>query len=203
LQEFDYSLVMHKKRVVFFDGDGIIWYPRGRKKETPPYLIYRKYKKERDYLPRLKLAYGIVKTLKKLKKEGKTLILISTMPYDSVKANKLLDNKIRYFKLDNIFHEWYAIENIQEAKGLFMVELLKEKNILKKHALIVGDSYRYDYLSAKKVNIEALLLENPYTKIFPKAKNIKTIKNITELGGCIKIGEDDWSKYPLGMKRNL
>lgn len=185
MQEFNYSLIMYKKRVIFFDGDGTTWYPRETKREVPPYLIYKKYKKEKDYLPKLKLAYGIVKIIKKLKKEEKTLILISTMPYKSSKANKLLDNKMRYLRLDNIFHEWYAVEDFQEAKGLLIVKLLKEKNISKKDALIVGDSYRYDYLSARSVNIEALLLRNSYTKIPIKTKEIKAIKNIRELNKCI------------------
>ena len=63
-----------------------------------------------------------------------------------------------------------------------MVEILQGKGILKSQALMVGDSYRYDYLSARKVGIDALLIKTDYMRHPPRGRKVsKTIKSVSEV----------------------
>jgi FMN phosphatase YigB (HAD superfamily) len=46
---------------------------------------------------------------------------------------------------------------------------------------MVGDSYRYDYLSAKSVGVKALLIETEYNAHYRQGKKLETIKHLKEL----------------------
>ena len=112
-------------------------------------------------------------------------MLLSTYPHKPKKAQNLLKNKIKYFKLDKIFHEFYATKGHQESKGEFILQILKEKKIPKSKALMVGDSYRYDYFSARRVGVEAILIKTIYMKHPARGRKIKNF--ILELVDLIKI----------------
>ena len=95
---------------------------------------------------------------------------------------RILKKKIDHFKLADFFDEYYATIDNPEAKGNMMVDILKHRGIAKSKALMIGDSYWYDYISARKVGIEALLLETKYTNYPLKGRKAKsTIKSIKEI----------------------
>lgn len=50
---------------------------------------------------------------------------------------------------------------------------------------MVGDSYKWDYNSARKVGIEAVLIESDYQKQHPVGKRVK--KTIKKLSDILKI----------------
>jgi len=170
------------KEIIFLDGDGTLWYPKETEHTVNPHWIYKDKHIGKNYLKHLTIIPSVNKTLRKLKKHGIVLVLLSTHPHYHKKATQILKRKVEYFKLSDFFEEYYATPDDPDAKGNVLVEILKRRHIRKSKALMVGDSYRYDYVSARKVGVEALLLKTKYTKYLPRGKRpTSTIKNLREM----------------------
>ena len=174
------------KEIIFLDGDGTLWYPKETKHTVNPHWIYKDKHIGKNYLQHLTIIPSVNKTLRKLKKHGIVLVLLSTHPYSHKKAAQILKRKVEHFKLSDFFEEYHATPDDPDAKGNMLVEILKRKHIRKSKALMVGDSYQYDYVSARKVGVEALLLETRYTKYPPRGKRpTRTIKDFGEISDLI------------------
>ncbi|MGD0577058.1 MAG: HAD hydrolase-like protein [Candidatus Staskawiczbacteria bacterium] len=171
----------NKKEIIFFDGDGTIWYPKDTKRKVAPHWIYSDKEIGEKHLEHLILTPSALTTLKKLKKLGKIIILISTHPHSKKEADILLKNKISHLKLDGIFDEFYSSRDYPEGKGEVIAKVLKKKHISKSKALMIGDSYRYDYMSAKKVGVDCFLIESEYMS----AKGRRVKKVIKSLGDIL------------------
>lgn len=177
---------MQNKKIIFFDGDGTIWYPKSSKRKKAPHWIYSDKKIGDNYLEHLILTPLTLVSLKKLKKQGIILVLLSTHPHPPKEADVLLKGKVKHFKLEEIFDDFYTSLNKQEGKGEAIVRILQKKHIPKSQALMVGDSYRFDYLSAKKVGVDALLIKSDYMKHPSRGKKIqKTISGLKDLVGIL------------------
>lgn len=168
-------LNLKDKKIIFFDGDGTIWYPRSTKRTQKPHWIYIDTATKDNYLDHLTLTPKARKTLLALKRIKITLVLISTNPSSAKKADLVLRDKLEHFKLDKVFDSYCSSPEYQEGKGEMILKILKDKKIPKSKALMVGDSYYYDYLSAKIVGVDALLIENSYAR---RPKNGKAPKNL-------------------------
>ena len=173
---------MKDKQIIFFDGDGTIWYPKATKRTQKPHWIYIDIKTKDNFLKHLTLTPKARQTLLALKKAGIILGMISTHPHSKKEADKILKSKIEYFKLHDIFDIFVSAPEYPEGKGEVLVKILQHYKIPKSKALMVGDSYYYDYLSAKKVGVDALFIENSYAKRSRGGKTTKsTISEIHEL----------------------
>ncbi len=171
-----------RKEIIFFDGDGTLWYPKRTKQKVAPHWIYSDPGIGARYLDHLMLTMSVLTTLKKLKRTGVTLIALSTHPHSRKEADVLMRNKIHHFKLGDVFDEVYTARNYREGKGEVILRVLKQKHIPKSRALMVGDSYRFDYLSAKRVGVDALLIKSDYMRGHPRADGGKVvIENIGEI----------------------
>lgn len=174
------------KKILFFDGDGTLWYPKTTKHEIHPHWIYKRKNISGNYIQYLTIIPTVIKVLRKLKNQDIVLILLSTHPYAHKKAMRILKKKIDHFKLADFFDEYHATIDNPEAKGNMVVDILKHRGIAKSKALMIGDSYWYDYISARKVGIEALLLKTKYTNYPLKGRKTKnTIKSIKEIPDLI------------------
>ena len=169
---------MKNKKIIFFDGDGTIWYPKSTKRKKAPHWIYSD-KKVNNHLGHLILTPAALASLKKLKKLGIALVLLSTHPHPPKEADIILKEKVKHFKLEGLFDDFYTSRDNPEGKGEVILKVLRKKHIPKSHALMVGDSYRFDYLSAKKVGVDALLIKSEYMKHPPRGRKIE--KTISEL----------------------
>lgn len=117
-------------------------------------------------------------TLRKLKKQGIITVILSTHPHEKEEAYRLLNKKVEHFKLEELFTEVHATREYHESKGEYILEILKQFNIPKTKALMIGDNYLYDYKPARSVGVDALLIESDYTK---KDKRIKTVRKISDI----------------------
>jgi len=174
------------KQIVFFDGDGTLWYPKSTKRKEKPHWIYHDPETMNDYRPHLILTPKVKSTLRELKKRGILTVVISTHPHKAKIANNLLQEKVNYFGLNDLFNEVHSARNVVTGKGDVICRVLKRLKIPKKSALMVGDSYRWDYLAAKNVGVNALLMDTGYLQsykdIYPGACRVKRlIKNIDEI----------------------
>lgn len=158
--------IMHKilenKKIVFLDGDGTIWYPEKTKREIKPHWIYKDKEIGENFLQHLVLIPSVIETLRKLKEGGVLLILISTHPHPKDVADELLKEKVSYFQLEELFDEIYTARDHPGGKGEIIDTVLKTRSISPSQAIMIGDSYKYDYLSAKKVGVEAILMDSKY-----------------------------------------
>lgn len=84
--------------------------------------------------------------------------------------------------MTEFFDEVHATRENHDSKGEFITKILNERKISKSDALMVGDNYYYDYKSAKKVGVDALLIESKYMQEVIKSKKIqKTIKKLSDI----------------------
>src|SRR3989344_536856 len=161
------SSYKQRKKIIFFDGDGTVWYPAKTKRARPPYWIYgdtNSKKINRDYLKHLSVSRTSLATLKKLKKKGVYLVLLSTHPHSPRDARIVLNMKLEHLKIKDLFDEFHPTSRSTASKGKKMLDILKKLNLSKPEALMVGDSYKYDYLPARAVGIESLILRSAYLK---------------------------------------
>jgi len=173
------------KKIIFFDGDGTIWYPKSTKRKKAPHWIYSDKKIGNNHLKHLVLTPTALVSLKKLKKLGIALVLLSTHPHPPKEADVILKRKVKHFKLEELFDDFYTSRDNPEGKGEVILKVLRKKHIPKSHALMVGDSYRFDYLSAKKIGVDALLIKSEYMKHPPRGRKIE--KTVNGLKDIVKI----------------
>lgn len=174
---------MHKllenKKIVFLDGDGTIWYPEKTKREVAPHWIYKDEEIGENFLQYLIIIPSVVETLKKLKEEDIILTLISTHPHPQEEADLILVNKVKHFKLEELFDEIYTARDYPDGKGEIISSVLKMRAIPTAQAIMIGDSYKYDYLSAKKVGVEALLMDSEYLDL--QGNEVARITDLSDL----------------------
>jgi len=171
------------KKIIFFDGDGTLWYPKKTKYKEHPVWIYRDPVTAKDPDKHSILIPTVLTTLKRLKKVGMILVVLSTHPHPPKEASSLIKRKIKHFQLDELFDEVHATREYHGSKGDFMLKILLERGIPKSKALMVGDTYDWDYMPARKVGIDALLIENEYfhKRVPPKGRVTRKIKRMEEV----------------------
>jgi phosphoglycolate phosphatase-like HAD superfamily hydrolase len=168
------------KKIIFFDGDGTLWYPKATKHSQKPHWVYYESSTKNDYLEHLVLIPGVVKTLRKLRKSGVLTVVVSTHPHFAKEADSILKEKVNYFGLEKLFDEVHAARNIRSGKGDVIIRVLKRLGLSKNLALMVGDSYKWDYLAAKKVGVDCVLMNTDYLKTNPGVGRVKSIINRLE-----------------------
>jgi FMN phosphatase YigB (HAD superfamily) len=173
---------MKNKKIIFFDGDGTLWYPKKTKRQEKPHWVYKLGGTLDEQCEHLMMIPTVLATLKKLKKLGIVTILLSTHPHPPKEADAIINHKTSHFDLHNLFDEIHATRENRGSKGEFILRILKERGIAKNKALMIGDSYHWDYKPAKNVGIDALLIESEYQKKDPQGKKVKnTIKKLSEV----------------------
>jgi HAD superfamily phosphatase (TIGR01681 family) len=177
-----------KKKLVFFDGDGTLWYPRATKRTQKPHWVYSGPLTKDGYLNHLELTPRVKETLETLKEKGIYLVLISANPRMDEAALLEIKNKLEYFNIITLFHSYHVSDGSNPSgKALVMLRIIRELALNKKDALMVGDSYFYDYKAANDIGIDALFIENTVSKmpdILPD-----DICNIHDIGALTNILE--------------
>ena len=110
---------------------------------------------------------------------GVVTVILSTSPHPPKEADAIIKHKIKHFKLEELFDEVHATREYHGSKGKFILKILKERKIPKSKALMVGDSYKWDYEPAKKIGIDALLIESEYEPMKTEAET--TIKKLSDI----------------------
>lgn len=175
---------MVKKRIVFFDGDGTLWYPKKTRRTEGPHWVYKLEGNHKFHNSHLMMTPTAISTLKKLKKLGIITIILSTHPHPPKEAQTILKEKIKYFHLQGLFDEIIATPDHgpNKSKGKFILKMLKKMKIPKSQALMVGDSYKWDYKPAQEAGVKAVLIESSYQKLHPIGKRIKkTIRKLSDI----------------------
>lgn len=182
------KIVPKTKKIIFFDGDGTLWYPIKTKYTEKPHWLYKDksikgYHQHLALHQHLMLVPTVESTLRKLKRIGILTVVLSTHPHEIEEAYKIVNKKVEHFKLTELFTEVHATREYYESKGEYIVEILKRLNIPKVQALMIGDNYPWDYKPAKDIGVDAILIQSDYMK---KDKRLKTIKKLSDVFNYIK-----------------
>jgi len=172
-----------KKKIVFLDGDGTLWYPKTTKRTKKPHWIYHDPETKDNYLEHLELTPRTKETLETLKEKGIYLVVLSANPYAEELAIKEIKERLEYFGLSSLFYAHRSSSGDDpNGKASIMLEILSSLGLGKEDALMVGDSYFYDYLAAKNIGVDAFFIENSVSKMPDEIpRDLKSIKEIHEL----------------------
>lgn len=119
------------KKIIFFDGDGTLWYPKLTKKSQPPHWIYSHPKTKLNPNKYLIRIPGTLKTIRHLKKKGLILIVLSAHPRPSKESAKELEERLKLFGLANISMSFILLFQFRKSKeNTFSIFVLKEKFLL-------------------------------------------------------------------------
>ena len=173
----------YMKKVIFFDGDGTLWYPKTTKRTVAPHWVYLDHSIADPYALFIPTP-TVVETLERLGEMKIKRVLLSTSPLPEEEA---IMSRIRASKHIDIHH---LLDDIQvapeyiEGKGERITALLKKYNLNPEDALMVGDTFGWDYKSAQDVGVEGLLIKSDYQKEFmqelPKDRIITHLKEVIE-----------------------
>lgn len=172
-----------KKKIIFLDGDGTLWYPKSTKRTQKPHWVYHDLATKDTYLEHIELTPGTKEVLEDFYKQGVYLVVISANPYDEEIAVREIKERLRYFGLSDFLYDCRASSGSDPlGKVSIMLEIIEKLGLEKVDALMVGDSYFYDYLAAKENGIDALFIENDATKM-PETPpvDLQKIKEMYEL----------------------
>ena len=100
-------------------------------------------------------------------------MILSTHPSKPKEAQVMMNHKVKHFKIENLFDEVHATRPYPESKGEFILKILKRRKIQKSKALMVGDSYIWDYEPARNNGIDALLIKSKYMHEHLSVKDVK------------------------------
>lgn len=170
------------KKIIFFDADGTLWYPHATKRVQHPAWLYLDKDLKHNYLEHLSLTPLAKETLKLLRENGITTVILSMFPHHAEEAARLLNERVGHFDLADFFDEIYATAEYPAAKPEKILEVLKRHNLTKDDALMVGDSYEYDYAPAQSIGVDAVLINTDYHQENKENEPVKTlIDNLDDL----------------------
>lgn len=172
-----------KKKIIFLDGDGTLWYPKKTKRTQKPHWIYHDLETKDNYLEHIELTPRTKEALEILHKKGIYLVVVSANPYNEKVAVQEIQERLDYFGLSDLFYDCRASEGSDsQGKVGVMLETLEKLRLKKEDALMVGDSYFYDYLAARESGIDAFFVENEVSKMPEELPpDLRTIKEVCEL----------------------
>lgn len=177
-----------QKKILFLDGDGTLWYPSTTKRTQKPHWVYHDEKTKDNYLEHIELTPGTKEALELFYNKGLYLVVISANPYDEETAVKEIKERLNHFGISELFYTCRASEGSDpNGKVAIMLEIIKELGLTKEDALMVGDSYFYDYLAAQENGIDAFFIENEVAKkpeVTPD--DLRSIKEVYDLVRTIK-----------------
>ncbi len=154
------------KKLIFLDGDGTLWYPYKTKRTQKPHWIYHDETTKHDYLNHLELTPGTKEALEYFVRKDVKLVVISASPYDPETAVKEIKERLTHFKIADLFYDYRASQGDEpDGKAAIMLDIIQELGLSKQDALMVGDSYFYDYLPAKQNGIDAFLIKSESARL--------------------------------------
>jgi FMN phosphatase YigB (HAD superfamily) len=169
------------KKVIFFDGDGTLWYPAKTKRTVRPHWVYHDPSINNPWAEFV-ITPTARETLTELGEMGVKRVLLSTSPQSEEDA---IISRIKAARQVDVYH---LLDDVQvapeyvEGKGERIVALLSKYGFKTGDALMVGDTYKWDYESAANVGVEGLLIMSDYQQEYiEKLDKSRVITNLIEV----------------------
>lgn len=149
------------KEVVFFDGDGTLWYPRTTLRTCKPHWVYTD-KDVADPIAEMIVTPQAEDTLRELGERGIQRVLMSTSP---LKEEAALAHRIAIAKhvgILDLLDDINVAPEVVNGKGQRIAAWLLRHDIPPERALMVGDTYQWDIVAANSVGVDGLLLDSEH-----------------------------------------
>ncbi len=125
---------------------------------------------------------GAINTLIELRKRGIICVLLSTSPLSPTDALRSRRKVAHITGLTEFLDMICVAPDYAAGKGEVITRTLEQQGIDKKYALMVGDTYTYDFLSAKNVGVDSVLIKTPYQQQYlPYIDSSLQINELDEL----------------------
>ena len=169
-----------KKKILCFDGDGTLWYPSTTKRTEKPHWVYHDPETKEHYLNFLELVPQVRDMLTLFHENDIILAVISASPYSTDVAQAELRKKLIHFDLLDLFHSYHSSDgNTPDDKGRVLSNIIDSIGCVRSDVLMIGDSYAYDHLAARKVGVDAVLITSDYMDIVEDPFNEQIFVNET------------------------
>ncbi len=170
-----------KNKAVFLDRDGVINHVVYHKEVNKPSSPWK--------IEEFKLIKDIEKPLKKIKKMGFLLFIISNQP--DIARGRI--KKGTTDEINKIIYEKFPIKEIvvcphddkdncscRKPKPGMILDLSKKHNISLEKSYMIGDSYK-DIQAGENAGVKSILIEKNYNKNVNAKNKVKTLSLAVEL----------------------
>lgn len=177
-------LVLTMKKVIFFDGDGTLWYPKTTKRTRKPHWVYLD-ESIADPVGEFIITPHAKDVLETLGSKGIKRVLLSTSPLSEEEAIMQRIEVLQHIDIHHLLDDIQVAPDRQDGKGLMITKLLKQSGLKPEDALMVGDSYKWDYDAAQNVGVDAALLDSDYERDLAKQMGVTNL--IKDLRGVLAL----------------
>ncbi len=153
------------KKVIFFDGDGTLWYPKTTKRTVAPHWVYLDPAITDPWSLFIPVP-TVVETLQRLGEMKIKRVLLSTSPLPEEEAIMSRIKAAKQIDIHHLLDDIQVAPDYMEGKGERITALLEKYRLMPMDALMVGDTFNWDYKSARDVGVEGLLIRSDYQKEF-------------------------------------
>lgn len=149
------------KEVVFFDGDGTLWYPRSTLRTCKPHWVYLDQSVV-DPIAEMVVTPEAESTLRELGKRGIQRVLMSTSPLEEEEALAHRVAIAEHVGIIDLLDDIRVAPEVVNGKGQRIAAWLLQHDVLPERALMVGDTYQWDIVAANSVGVDGLLLDSEH-----------------------------------------
>lgn len=168
------------KKIIFFDGDGTLWYPEKTKRQIPPQWVYTD-PDIADPIAEFVVTPTAPELLQELGKLGIKRVLLSTSPLAEEEAIMHRIAICQHIDIHHLLDDVHAAPVRVTGKSERIIDLLQRYELQAADALMVGDTYAWDYQAAENVGVEGLLLRSEYQAEHIPAVGDRAIDNIIDV----------------------
>jgi phosphoglycolate phosphatase-like HAD superfamily hydrolase len=149
------------KKVIFFDGDGTLWYPEDTKRTKVPHWVYLD-ESISNPIAEFVITPTTAETLQRLGEMGIKRVLLSTSPLPEEEAIMHRIRVAQHVDVHHLLDDILVAPDYPAGKGEQIRKWLEEHDMQADDALMVGDMYTWDLKSARDVGVDGLLVESDY-----------------------------------------
>lgn len=152
------------KKIISFDWDGTLWYPKSTKHDKAPHWVYEEFSVVDEANAQLVLIPWVLEVLDFCKSQNIVLVLISTNPNITSIAQKQVEDRANLLWVDRYFDFIISARDYPESKWEILTEFAKHHKIDLDNMLHIWDSYNRDYASVQTHWISSILIKTNYMK---------------------------------------
>lgn len=149
------------KEVIFFDGDGTLWYPRTSLRTRKPHWVYLD-ETVADPIAEMVATPKAEATLRQLGERGIRRVLMSTSPLEEEEALAHRRAIAEHVGILDLLDDINVAPEVVNGKAQRIAAWLLRHNVAPERALMVGDTYQWDIVAANSVGVEGLLLDSEH-----------------------------------------
>lgn len=178
------------KKVIFFDGDGTLWYPESTKRTVAPHWVYFDPMTMSNPWAEFVATPTVAETLRRLGDLNIKRVLLSTSPLPEEEAIMSRIKAAQQIDVHHLLDDIQIAPDYPSGKGERLVALLERYGLGARDALMVGDTYERDYQAARDVGIDSLLLRSEYQQEFiEQLPANQVITDLIEVLGHVDLNE--------------